>query len=114
MGAELGEDTLTGRFREEGWIRMSPLPASPEFEVPDVMWIAWFDPAEAEGGVPLRAEPSADAEVLGYFYPGLGFVPADVVAAGTFDVEAERAARECDWTVQECRTAAQRAAAAAD
>lgn len=94
------------RFRDEGWMRMNPLPASPEFAVPEEMYVQLVDDLATAGErLPLYATPSADAEPVGYYYLSLGFVPADVVDAGLFDLAAAGAGRTCADQDVDCKRA---------
>ena len=98
-------------FEEDGWIRMGPSAASPEYEVPRELWVAWVEgPGSVGGRLPLHSEPSEDAPVVGYYYSGVGYVPADVADTGQFDADQARADRwPCDPRADlECRDAVRR------
>ena len=109
------EGSAAAKFMEEGWIRFEPLPALPEYEVPTELWVAWVDDlSKVEVRLPLVASPEEDAEIVGYHYLGLGYVPADVVDAGQFDEATVRAEQEaqharelgCETLDAECITTA--------
>ncbi len=109
------EGSGPAEFIEGGWIRFEPLPALPQYEVPAELWVAWVDDlSKVEGRLPLVAAPDENAEIVGYYYLGLGYVPADVADAGQFDEAAVRAeqdaqhARElgCETLDAECITTA--------